>query len=216
MDFPPPPGLKRKRSFSRIIIKTIHHQEVPLKSRILLAVLAFLLLSPAGHAKSKLVENGTGVRTKMILGTMYELTLNVSESLKGAEARELIESAEPMELVLTVKSKLINRARFVEATSGGFAKAAESGYESKETETFLKQFDDVVFHRGDIIRMCAGQDGLTTSDQTTEKGEDGSVTLKNRKLGIIKDPALKKALFAIWLGNAPVQESLKKALLGEQ
>lgn len=215
MDCRSPPGLKRKRSFSRIIINTIQHQEVPLKSRILLAILVSLLLSPAVHAKSKLVENGTGVRTKMILGTMYELTLNVPESLKDAEASELIESAEPMELVLTVKSKLINRARFVEATSGGFAKAAESGYESKETEAFLKQFDDVVFHRGDVIRMCAGPEGLTTSYQTTEKAKDGSSTLKNEKLGVIKDPALKKALFAIWLGNAPVQESLKKSLLGE-
>jgi Chalcone isomerase-like len=186
-----------------------------MKKSLLMSVLAaLLLLAPAVQAKDSLILNGSGLRTKMILGAMYDLSLMVPSALQGAEAPQLINSDQPMELVLTIKSKLINRKRFVHATSGGFAKAAKSGYESHETEAFLKQFDDTVFRRGDIIRMSYGSKGLTTAYQTQETAEDGAVTFKSEKLGTLAGLDLKKALFAIWLGEAPVQASLKKGLLG--
>jgi len=186
------------------------------KSLLLSALAALLLLAPAVQAKDSLVENGSGLRTKMILGAMYDLSLMVPSALEGAEAPQLIDSDQPMELVLTIKSKLINQKRFVHATSGGFAKAAKSGYKSDETGAFLKQFDDTVFRRGDIIRMSYGTKGLTTTYQTKETAKDGAVTFKSQKLGTISGLALKKALFAIWLGDTPVQASLKKGLLGEK
>lgn len=185
------------------------------KSLLLSALAAVLLFTPAVQAKDSLVENGSGLRTKMIIGAMYELSLQVPSALKGADASQIIDSDQHMELVLTIKSKLINRKRFVSATSGGFAKAAESGFVSDKTDAFLKQFDDTVFRRGEIIIMSYGSKGLTTTYQTKETADDGAVTFKSEKLGTIKDLDLKKALFAIWLGEAPVQASLKKGLLGE-
>jgi len=189
----------------------------PMKKSLLLSALAALLLcTPTVQAKDSLVENGRGVRTKMIIGAMYDLSLMVPSALQGSEAPQLIGSDDPMELVLTIKSKLINRKRFVHATSGGFAKAAKSGYTSDKTDAFLKQFDDTVFRKGDIIRMSYGSKGLTTTYQTKETADDRSVTFTSEKLGTIKGLDLKKALFAIWLGDAPVQASLKKGLLGIQ
>jgi len=178
---------------------------------------ALLLLAPAAQASDTLVLNGSGLRTKMILGAMYELSLMVPSALQGADAQQIIDSDQPMNLVLTIKSKLINRKRFVHATSGGFAKAAKSGYETNQQEAFLGQFDKTVFRKGDIIVMSYSPKGLVTLYQkksAPEKGKDATYT--DTILGTLPSLDLKKALFAIWLGDAPVQASLKKELLGEK
>ena len=167
-------------------------------------LLAFAVVSPASES---LVLNGSGIRTKPILGAMYELSLSVSESLKGTEAKTLVESDLAMEFVLEIQSRLITRARFVETTSSGFAKAAQSGYASEKTQAFLDQFAAVEFKKGDSVVMRYADGALAT---LYRKAADGS----EAQLGAIKDFGLKKALFAIWLGDVPAQESLKKALLG--
>ena len=96
-----------------------------MKSCLPVRVLALLLaFSTAALAADGLVQNGSGVRTKMILGTMYDLALNVPQPLKGGDGKVILEADQPMEFVLTIRSGLITRARFVEATTEGFAKAA--------------------------------------------------------------------------------------------
>jgi len=160
-----------------------------------------------------LVSNGSGLRTKPILGAMYELDLLVPPDLKGADAKTLIEADQPMQLVLTLKSGLINRKRFVETTTGGFAKAAKSGYECAKTPDFLAQFDDTVFRKGDIVLMAYGPDGLTTTYRK-KSGKEDPAAYEDQALGTLPGLNLKKALFAIWLGDTPAQASLKKALLG--
>ena len=181
----------------------------PRPIRTALAILAALAVT-AGAAD--LVSNGSGLRTKPILGAMYELDLLVPPDLKGADAKTLIEADQPMQLVLTLKSGLINRKRFVETTTGGFAKAAKSGYECAKTPDFLAQFDDTVFRKGDIVLMAYGPDGLTTTYRKQTGKEEPAY--EDQALGTLPGLNLKKALFAIWLGDTPAQESLKKALLG--
>ena len=165
-----------------------------------------LACAMAASAAEDLVLNGSGLRTKPILGAMYELSLYVPAGLKGAEAKALIESDQPMEFVLLIKSGLITRQRFVEATEGGFAKAAQSGYASDQTQAFLDQFAATEFKKGDTVVMRHAPGGVST----LYRKADGSETA----LGTIAGLDLKKALFAIWLGEAPVQASLKKGLLG--
>ena len=178
-----------------------------MKSRLLVPALALILASAAvATASESLVLNGSGVRTKLILGAMYELSLYVPESLKGSEAPALIEADQPMEFVLTIQSSLITRARFVEATTEGFAKAAEAGYASEKTQAFLDQFAATEFKKGDVVLMRYADGQLATSYRKAAGGET--------RLGSIPGLDLKKALFAIWLGKEPVQESLKKSLLG--
>lgn len=184
-----------------------------MKTRLLMPVLALLLVfaTPAPAAET-LVPNGSGLRTKMILGAMYELELRVPESLQGADAKILIEADQPMEFVLTIKSGLINRKRYVKATTGGFAKAAKSGYATEQQEAFLKQFDDTEFHKGDIIVMSYGPDGLTS----TYRKQTSPGVFEDDVLRTLSGLDLKQAVFAIWLGDSPVQASLKKGLLGEK
>ncbi len=180
-------------------------------NKTLLAPCLVLLLACAttATAADNLVLNGSGLRTKLILGTMYELSLFVPEALKGADAKTIIESEQPMEFTLLIKSGLITRERFVETTTGGFAKAAKSGYGSDKTQAFLDQFARIEFKKGDTVVMRHGPEGLST---LYRKQADGSETA----LGTISGLGLKKALFAIWLGDTPAQESLKTSLLGGQ
>ena len=154
-----------------------------------------------------LVLRGSGPRTKPILGTMYELSLHVPAALAKADAKTIIESDQPMTMTLVLKSRLITRARFVETTTGGFAKAAASGYKSDKTQSFLDQFAAIEFKKGDTIVMRHGADGIETLYRTGAENAE-------KTLGTIRDAALKQALFAIWLGGKPAQDSLKQALLG--
>lgn len=173
--------------------------------------LCFACSAAASSAADKLVLNGSGLRTKPILGAMYELSLYVPAEMKGAHPKAIVEDARPMELLLTVRSSMISRPRFVEATSDGFAKAAKSGYPSPDVPRFLAQFDGVEFRKGDSISMRFENGGLVT---VFRKPESKDSKASESQLGRIPGIDLKRALFAIWLGDVPVQESLKKNLLG--
>ena len=181
-----------------------------MKMRLIVPAL-LLALAMVATASESLVLNGSGLRTKMILGAMYDLSFYVPDSLKGAEAKVLLEADQPMEFVLEVKSSLITRPRFVEATTEGFAKAAKAGYVSEKTQAFLDQFATTDFKKGDVIVMRYGPAGLSTLYRQPAVGD---IKATETKLGEIPGLDLKKALFAIWLGDAPVQASLKNALLG--
>ena len=174
--------------------------------------LALLLaLASLVHA-GDLVPNGRGLRTKPLLGAMYDLELRVPDTLRGATAKTLIESDGPMEFVLTLQSGLINRKRFVEATTEGFEKAARSGYASAQTRDFLDQFASTEFRKGDAVLMSYADGTLTTTYRRAAAKDSPAA---DATLGRIPGPDIKKALFAIWLGEAPVQESLKNGLLGQ-
>lgn len=185
-----------------------------MKSRLPFSALAlFLAFATVAAASDALVLNGSGLRTKPLLGAMYELSLFVPQEMKGAHPKALVEYAQPMELSLLIKSSLINRSRFVEATSEGFEKAAQSGHASGQTQQFLKQFDAIEFRKGDTVVMRYENGGLVTLYRKAATPEAGAT---ETKLGRIPGIELKQALFAIWLGDSPVQESLKKSLLGGQ
>ena len=172
------------------------------------AILALVLLLAAASASSaseSLVRRGSGIRTKPILGAVYELTLSVPESLKAADAKTIIEADQPMEFLLEIQSRLITRARFVEVTTEGFEKAARSGYPAPNKQAFLTQFSAIEFRKGDFVLMRYADGALATIYRTA----DGAET----PLGTLPGLELKKALFAIWLGDMPAQESLKQSLL---
>ena len=171
----------------------------------ILALVLLLAAAGAASASESLVRRGSGVRTKPILGAVYELTLSVAESLKTADAKTLIEADQPMEFLLEIQSRLITRTRFVEVTTEGFDKAARSGYPTPKRQAFLAQFSAVEFKKGDFVLMRYADGALATIYRTAE----GAETL----LGSIPGLELKKALFAIWLGDVPAQESLKQSLL---
>ena len=169
------------------------------------ALVLLLAAATAASASESLVRRGAGIRTKPILGAIYELTLSVPETLEAADAKTLIEADQPMEFALEIQSRLITRARFVEVTTEGFEKAAHSGYASAKTQAFLDQFSAVEFKKGDFVLMRYADGALATIYRTAAGAET--------PLGSISGLDLKKALFAIWLGDVPAQESLKQSLL---
>lgn len=171
------------------------------------SILLLMATTGLANGEADLVSNGQGVRTKPILGVMYELELHVPPALKGADAQTLVEADQPMAMVLTIGSRLITRARFVEATTEGFAQAAKSGYSATETTAFLEQFADTEFKKGDTVTMSYEAGRLITRYQARQVADV-------QELSAISSLNLKQALFAIWLGDSPVQESLKKGLLG--
>jgi hypothetical protein len=182
-----------------------------MKAPVLLpAFVLLLILAPLASATESLVPNGSGVRTKPILGVMYELDLRVPPALQRAAAKALIEADQPMAFVLTIRSGLINRKRYVEATTEGFAQAAKSGYVTERQQAFLSQFDTTVFRKGDIIVMSYRPGGLAS----TYRKQVTPGVFEDTLLGTLPGLDLKKAVFAIWLGDSPVQESLKTGLLG--
>ena len=171
----------------------------------ILALVLLLATACAACASESLVRRGSGIRTKPILGAVYELTLSVPESFKTADAKTIIEADQPMEFLLEIQSRLITRARFVEVTTEGFEKAARSGYPAPNKQAFLTQFFAIEFRKGDFVLMRYADGALATIYRTA----DGVET----PLGTLPGLELKKALFAIWLGDVPAQESLKQSLL---
>lgn len=154
----------------------------------------------------EMVKNGSGVRTKAILGSLYFLTLSVPKALVGKDAKTIIEANQPMSMILTIDSRLVTRERFVETVGEGFKKAASSGYTSPKTKAFMDQFGKIKFTKGDVVYLSYTPAGLSTQFKFKATG-------KTENLGTIAGLDLKKALYAIWLGPNPVQESLKNALL---
>lgn len=173
---------------------------------VIIATMIISLSASDGFAAGALVKNGSGVRTKSIFGTLYYLTLMVPAQLKGKDAKTIIEANDAMSMILVLDSKLITRDRFVDATSEGFGKAAAAGYVSASKQKFLDQFGKVKFTKGDVVSMSYTKAGLVTSYKYKATG-------KVEVLGTIPGLDLKKALFAIWLGPKPIQDSLKASLL---
>jgi long-chain acyl-CoA synthetase len=71
----------------------------------------------------------------------------------------------------------------------------------------IKQFDEVIKTAGEV------KEGSTLSLLLREN--DVEVRLNKKILGSNATQGLSKALLKIWLGEHPIQESVKKALLGK-
>ena len=154
----------------------------------------------------EMVKNGSGNRSRFLFGTLYVATLYVPANLQGKSAKDIIESNDPMSMVLVIESKLITKDRFLEATIEGFNKAASAGYATAKKQAYLDQFKKIELKKGDILTMSYAGGAVAT----TLKGAESN---KTETLGTIAGLDFKKALYAIWLGPSPVQESLKKGLL---
>ncbi len=153
---------------------------------------------------------GTGYRSMFLIGSVYSASLYVPDELKGKSAKEIIEADEPTAVIMTITSKLITREKFVKAVREGFGKSARSGYSTDKSDAFLNLFSTVEIARGDVIYLqYAPKTGLSASLKSKETGQ-------TKSMGTTPGLAFKKALFAIWLGSNPVQESLKKGMLGQK
>lgn len=175
----------------------------------LLILLAALPLASWQLGGKEMVLSGVGEREKFFV-TIYFCYLYLPQALKGKGGTAILSADQPMSVILKVDSSKLTRERFVNATREGLQRAAASGYATPHGERFLALFAKQAIHIGDVIALyyVPGQ-GLTATYKVV--GKDRAVTL-----GSIPGLAFKKALFAIWLGPDPVQESLKRGMLGQR
>jgi hypothetical protein len=142
--------------------------------------------------------NGMGLRRKVVF-KVYVAGLYLETPSTSGPA--VISSDQIKRMQLSVLRSL-KAAQVVEAIEEGFEKnsKAQMGALKERLGKFGGMISDVV--EGDQIVM------------TYVPGKGTSVSVKGTEKGVIEGKDFADALFAVWLGNNPVQEDLKKALLG--
>jgi hypothetical protein len=142
--------------------------------------------------------NGIGLRKKMLF-KVYVAGLYVENPSK--DAATVISTDEVKSITLHILRGL-SGSQIGEAISDGFwhNSKARMGELSDRLQKLTSMFPAVV--EGDQIVL------------TYVPGKGTSVSAKGQAKGVIEGKDFADALFAVWLGGNPVQEDLKKALLG--
>ena len=147
----------------------------------------------------KTVLNGGGLREKLGFLDLYVGALYVP--IKTKDAKKVILADQVMGIRIVIASTLVTRDRFIEALEEGFKNSSAGTYALNDIELF-KQYLNDPFNKGDEILL-------------TYHPRDAIYLYKNGiERGSFPGLAFKQALFAIWLGDRPAQESLKEEMLG--
>ena len=151
--------------------------------------------------KEQLVLNGAGLRKKYFVkayvGGLYLRT-------KESDAEKIINADEPMAIRMQFIYDGVSGKQLVKSWNEGFANATTGGIGTiKEGADTFNSFFTEDARTGDIYDMIyTPEDGVC-------------VSMKGKLKGIISGLDFKKALFAIWLGEKPVDSSLKQGMLGK-
>lgn len=149
-------------------------------------------------AGQSLTLNGKGVRTKLLF-TLYTAGLYLQE--KRTDAAAILAAEKPMAMRLEILSSLITSEKMEEAVRDGFKQSSSDPNLQARIEQLIKVFKEPI-KQGDIYDFVYRPGTLTI--------------IKNGKnAASIPGADFKQAFFGIWLGNRPVQTSLKTALLGQ-
>ena len=142
--------------------------------------------------------NGIGLRKKMMF-KVYVAGLYVEATSKDAAA---VISADSVKSIRLHILRSLKGSQVTEAISEGFERnsKAQMGALKARLDKLNTMIPDVV--EGDEIVM------------TYAPGKGTVVSAKGVEKGVIEGKDFADALFAVWLGANPVQEDLKKALLG--
>jgi len=149
--------------------------------------------------KANVVLNGGGLREKYGFMDLYVGALYLKSSSK--DANDIVMSDEEMGIRIVIVSSMVTRERFIEALIEGF----ENTTAGKSTQSQIDQFEEFYsdpFVEGDEILL-------------NYNPEEGVHFYKNgQKRGTIEGLPFKQALFGIWLGGEPCDDSLKDDMLG--
>lgn len=151
--------------------------------------------------KEQLMLNGAGLRKKYFVkvyaGGLY---LRKNES----DAKKIINADEPMAIRMQFIYDGVSGKELVDAWNEGFANATMGnlGPIRENIDKFNSFFTEEA-RKGDIYDII----------YTPEEG--ATVSMKGKLMGTIRGLDFKKALFAIWLGEKPVDNSLKQGMLGK-
>ncbi|KFF05344.1 chalcone isomerase family protein [Flavobacterium reichenbachii] len=145
--------------------------------------------------------NGAGGRSKMWL-EVYVQALYLSQL--SQDPQFIIDSDTEMAIRIEITSSMVSSSKLTKAMNAGFEKSAGSNFEElrPRIEEFKTLLSDAIKEK-DVFVL-----GYNPLDQSI-------YVIKNEVVkGKISGFDFKKALFGIWLSNKPVDETLKKNLLG--
>ena len=145
--------------------------------------------------------NGAGGRSKMWL-EVYVQALYLSQL--SQDPKFIIDSDTEMAIRIEITSSMVSSNKLTKAMNTGFEKSAGSNLEAlrPRIEQFKAMLSDAITEK-DVFILA-----YNPFDQTIN-------VLKNDVLkGKIPGFDFKQALFGIWLSDKPVDETLKKHLLG--
>lgn len=145
--------------------------------------------------------NGGGIRKKLFF-KLYTAGLYLSE--KSKNGNELVAADKLIAIRMTMTSSMINSDNMSEAIQEGFntsLKGNTAPLQSKINE-FISIFKKDPIKEGDVFEIWyVPGEGVKSYKNGTLKGTTTGLDFK-------------KALFGIWLSDTPVDEDLKKGLLG--
>ncbi|MBS7233952.1 chalcone isomerase family protein [Flavobacterium psychroterrae] len=145
--------------------------------------------------------NGAGGRSKMWL-EVYVQALYLSQL--SQDPKFIIDSDTEMAVRIEITSSMVSSNKLTKAMNSGFEKSAGSNLEElrPRIEQFKTLLSDAITEK-DVFVL-----GYNPLDQTVN-------VYKNEVLkGKVSGFDFKKALFGIWLSDKPVDDTLKKHLLG--
>ncbi len=178
-------------------------------------VLMFVLLSTPAAAKevagvqvpeaatvngAALALNGAGVRTRFFVKA-YVGALYLPSRQTTAEAA--LAAAGPKSVRLHIVHD-ISADRLSAALNDGFAEN-NTPAELERLKDRMQRFTALIpaVHKGDVVRLDLLSDGTTEA------------WINDAKRGAIAGADFQQALLKIWLGEKPVDKSLKRAMLGQ-
>ncbi|CAA6805962.1 MAG: FIG026291: Hypothetical periplasmic protein [uncultured Thiotrichaceae bacterium] len=152
------------------------------------------------YAGKKLQLNGVGQRSKLFMN-LYIGALYLES--KSQDGKKIITDDAPMAIRLAITSPLITTDKMKEATIEGFKNSTKGNINpiKPQIDELLATFDKGV-SSGDVFELI------------NTPGSGVHVIRNGVRVTVIRSLAFKQALFGIWLSKKPVQNSLKRRMLG--
>tara|TARA_B110000444_G_scaffold228281_1_gene233960 strand:+ start:544 stop:1110 length:567 start_codon:yes stop_codon:yes gene_type:complete len=152
------------------------------------------------YQETKLLLNGKGTRT-MFFAKIYHSGLYLSSPNKNAQ--EILDADKAMAVRLEVASPMLSSDKMQGAFTASITKSTNGDIQSisSQIDKLLNSFNDKV-SVGDIFDFIY----IPNTGITVLKNEE--------QINSISGLEFKKAFFGVWLSDSPVQENLKKAMLG--
>lgn len=150
--------------------------------------------------EKQLLLNGAGIRYKFFF-KIYVGALYLPAKQNSAD--EILKSSQANRVVMHFLYDEVEKEKLVNAWLEGFEENVEDAVfktVKDRLNNFNAMFSDM--HKGDVVLL----------DYIPEQGT--RVTIKGVQKGFIKGEDFNQALLSVWLGEEPVTDELKDAMLG--
>ncbi len=152
-----------------------------------------------------LVLNGAGVRSRLVFFDMYVAALYLTEKRSSSDAVLSSDSEKRLELHMLrdVSSETLSKS-FNKTIRLNLAPSELAALDAqlKQLSVLFSMMSEAA--KGDVITMAY------------QPGKGTEIDFNDVTIGMIEGSAFNVALLKVWLGAKPVQENLKKKLLGGQ